>query len=194
MEKEEQAGLSIEDQIEESLANNKDFLALTHGTRMWWDENGEATLVVFGSIDYFGDENIMSERVDLDNSAAIGRFSGSVVERQALQEKGALKFVDRDGKVTKVNSSKLKSFIEERSKVVDVSGSSTVYEWEGFHPLSEKPMLVKVMGWSVGAKEATSDAKRLMRKIISPTPAQQPTKLKVKKGSFRGGKGAKGTF
>jgi len=163
--------LSIKDRLKK-LSNDQ--LAATMGTRIWWDENGRPVIVSFAATDGKGLQSIAKSKTSLKAKTQIAQFVSEIVESDSENNTDETMQAYGDGTIASFNNSEFNSKITARSKLIPLSGVSTVH-WRSFnHPVTKKRMVVNVMYWS-------PDSAALARALGRIT-ADQETKFKATKG------------
>ncbi len=149
-------------------------LAATTGIRTWWDENGNPVILSFSSTDSRGLKSIIKKKTALRARANIGQFVSEIVESDANEKGGEIMQSYDDDSIEAFDDSKFREEINARSKLLPLSGVSTIYYRKFEHPATGKKMVVNVMAWNM---ESSSLAKGLEK-----MSKDQETKFNSTKG------------
>lgn len=174
--------LSLEARFAALYDDNPDWMALTLGTRVWTDENGEQMIVGFGAIP-------SSLAKVTDNSAAelaavidIRRFAGEAI---TVERETATAFdteVYEDDSVEVFDASRFRQLVEGVSRGLDITGAQQVKSWRGTHPISGKPMEVVAVAWKPSWSTGSQAFERLLQAVDSGAGADSLTDEAVANG------------
>jgi len=174
---------SVRDQINDTIAQNPNFLATAYGLQITRDEKGDAVILAYVSVDQsssgFRNEGLTR---DLATQMLQAFVAEQVVADTDL--KGLLSVqTQQDNSNRTFNSSSYENRVSTTAPRMTISGISVVRQWQGMHPSIRTPVYARVFAWSPSSRAAAtrvqemSDTQRqaLDRAVGSPNAATPNT-------------------
>jgi len=167
---------SLADRFSEFSAVNKNWLAMTLGTRVWTDENGEMVVVGFGAAPASTLKVLDEGRAQIEATAAVARFAGEALTA-ATQSTTAFQYKAlANGAKPTFDTGAYRQKIQSVTKTVQLHGVYKIAEWRGKHPVSGAPMEVVAYAWKPSSSDAARAAERLLDPVKSGAQGQQGAK------------------
>jgi hypothetical protein len=148
--------LPVKEQIDQMLKNSPDSLAASMGVRVWRNERGERALVSYAAALDQGSPIIAKNKTTMRARSQIAQFIGEQIASKGFMGGGEeTHFYDDSSEA--FDNKRFEQEITARSKLVKLSGSSTIYYWRGKHPTSNQKMVVNVVHWSPSSANIARD-------------------------------------
>ncbi len=140
---------------------NPNWMAMTLGSRVWTDENGEMVVVGFGAAPATSIKSIDEGRARIDAVAAITRFASESIATTDVKS-GAFAFSRmKDGSTRALDATAFEQHIKSVMKSITLRGAYKITEWRGKHPVTGAPMHVVAYAWKPSTNRSATDAEKL---------------------------------
>lgn len=146
---------TIRDQVKNALTEDRNFLAVSSGVRLWTNENGEQAVVAFTGVDRTRSSQKNMREAGLRGRSMIAQFVAEqfVANDQVNTEVVTDTLSDEDETRETFNASKFESTVKSKSKKLTLSGVAQAYKWKGEHPVSKARMEVVVWSWTPSGRK-----------------------------------------
>lgn len=164
--------------IKEQIPTDKKVLLSTFGVQQKLDENGNLVLVAFGQAGGVSESptsgNAARSKAKMQAMAAIREFAGETVAvtEDAINAESVEEF--ENAAESYEDASAFSQKIKATAEKLNISGISTIKNWDAKHPLSGRTVYGVVCAWSPNQAAKAKSMQRSMNEAASSAKSAEP--------------------